>query len=267
MVDFISTYFINPIITGEGYNTINTITYAIVFLLAMYGSKLFFDKLKIEINEKWFKSIVLIAVVGGLLRAMEDWVVNNYGVLPTHFIFTTPGIYILLSLIVALVAYVDNETFNEKMGKLNKTLIGILGFFILAMMLTTSIHNVLNITGILIIVGILVKLVMDVMLKKELAKPVDMWVILGHTLDGVTTSAILTTIPGYFEQHVVTRSLLGINPWLFPVVKIAIAISVVYIINRYMDDEPEWANITRLFITIIGLGPGTRDMVRVLLGV
>lgn len=34
-----------------------------------------------------------------------------------------------------------------------------------------------------------------------------------------------------------------------------------------MDDEPEWANITRLFITIIGLGPGTRDMVRVLLGV
>ncbi len=268
MEDFIYTYFIKPIITGEGYNPVNTIAYAIGFLLAMFLTKKVFEKLEIEINEKWFNAIFLIAVVGGLLRAAEDWVTSRYGVLPTRFLFVTPGIYFLLAGIVLLVAYRERGEFYEKMEKVNKGLILVLGFAILSMMLTTGVYNIGQVLLIVVLAFSIGEGLFRLMKTKKLAQNGDRWLIIGQALDGFATAIALSMVPGYFEQHVVTNALISsTNPFVYPIVKIIIALLVVYMVNKWENENAKWSWILRLFVVIIGLGPGTRDTIRLLLGV
>ncbi len=268
MTDFIYNYFIKPIITGEGYNPVNTVVYAIGFLAAMYLTKIVFNKLKVDIDENWFNGVFAIAFVGGIIRALEDWVVRNYGILPTHFLTVTPGIYIVLSAVVLAALWRDREHFPETIRRLNIRLILLLSFVVLAAILTTGIHNTIYVIIILISAGITGELVFQAMNRLGVAKPADRWLILGQALDGFATAIALAMVPGYFEQHVVTNALISkFGPFAYPIVKLTIAVVVVYLINTQMNDEREWSWILRLFITIIGLGPGTRDTLRLLMGV
>ncbi len=268
MSDIIYKYFIKPIITGEGYNPVNTTVYAIGFLVAIYLTKIVFEKLEIEINEKWFKSIFLISIVGGFLRAIEDWITANYGINYSRFLFVTPGIYFVLAGIILLGAWMSRENAYIGLEKLNKSLIGILAFIILAMLITTGIYNVEYVVAILVLAGFLGYFITEALKRYGLARKEDFWIVFGHSLDGSATSIALSCIPGYFEQHVVTNALISsTNPFVYLGVKVVLAILAVVLINKYMSDEREWAWILRLFITVIGLGPGTRDTVRILMGV
>ena len=268
MHDFIYRYFIKPIITGEGYNIFNTLVYAVGFLLAIYITKLFFNKTKVAINKTWFRSLVLISVVGGLMRASEDWINANYGFMPIRFLLVTPGIYFLLAGIVIFGVLIARERAYSDMDKLNKSLILILGIIILAMGLTTGFHNIIQFIEILALAGTLGYVVTELLKRYNLAQDEDIWIIGGHSLDGSATAIALSSIPGYFEQHVVTGAIISsTNPFMYLAIKITVAAIAVALIKKYMSDEKEWAWIVRLFLVIIGLGPGTRDATRILLGV
>ena len=267
MSGIIEQYIIKPIFTGQGYNPVNTTLYAIGFLLAIYLAKFVFNRSNVKIDKKWFDSIVLISFIGGMIRAIEDWVVEHYGILPTHILAVTPGIYFTLASIVLVVLWVNRKGFYELMRKTNERLILIIGFTILGILLTTGIHNlpyVCLIVGSALLVGYPVWWIMN---KLGWANKEDIWIIVGQSLDGFATMIALSMVPGYFEEHVVTNSLIkhfGIQ--MYPVVKITIAILAVALI-RVISDEKDWPWILRLFIAIIGLGPGTRDTLRLLMGV
>ncbi len=267
MPSIIEQYIVKPIFTGQGYNPVNTTLYAIGFLLAIYLAKFVFNRANIEINKKWFDSIVFISFIGGMIRAIEDWVVEHYGILPTHILAVTPGIYFTLASIVLVVLWVGRDRFYELMKKTNERLILIIGFTILAILLTTGIHNILYvclIVGLAIAVGYSVWWIMN---RLGWANREDIWVIVGQSLDGFATMIALSMVPGYFEQHVVTNVLIkhfGVQ--VYPVVKITIAVLAIALI-KVVSDEKDWPWILRLFIAIIGLGPGTRDTLRLLMGV
>ena len=93
--------------------------------------------------------------------------------------------------------------------------------------------------------------------------------IAGYMLDAAATSYGIDLHPlGYIEQHVVGGSLIaatGTGFVMFPL-KLAVLFPGIWILQRYRDEGPAilWHLIVLAMITV-GLAPGIRDMVRMVL--
>ncbi|MEF8774881.1 MAG: DUF63 family protein [Haloarculaceae archaeon] len=112
-------------------------------------------------------------------------------------------------------------------------------------------------------------------------------VIWGHAIDGVANVLAsdwtwLFGLPAYGSKHPVDRILADIvttfqpasvtaaigDSWLFLVVKIVVAVVIVSLFDEtFMDDSPRYAIMLLGAILAVGLGPGTRDMLRVAFGI
>lgn len=95
-------------------------------------------------------------------------------------------------------------------------------------------------------------------------------VLVGHALDGVST-AIGVDVLGFGEQTPLSRLVLeaagalstaetiGVG-WLFVLVKLGVAVAVVWLLADYVRDEPPEGNALMLLVTAVGLGPGTHNL-------
>ena len=112
-------------------------------------------------------------------------------------------------------------------------------------------------------------------------------VVWGHTLDGVANVLSLDWGPqlvgvSYGSKHVINEATVRytsmIQPewlsetigtaWPFLFIKLFAAIVVVWIFNREIFEEsPRYAYLLLIAILAVGLGPGTRDMLRATLGI
>jgi uncharacterized membrane protein len=81
----------------EAYNSVNTITYAIIVIIALYWIYKLFKKFQIEMDFKFFLAIIPFIIVGGISRALED---AELFYTPTVYLFIAPIIYIFLGLLV-----------------------------------------------------------------------------------------------------------------------------------------------------------------------
>ena len=114
-------------------------------------------------------------------------------------------------------------------------------------------------------------------------------VIWGHGIDGVAnvlasdwTAAFGIPGEGYSAKHVVNRIIIDVtnavqpawltdvigDSWTFLVVKLVVAVGIVAVFDRqFIEDSPRYAIMLLVAIVAVGLGPGTRDMIRVALGI
>lgn len=95
-------------------------------------------------------------------------------------------------------------------------------------------------------------------------------VLLGHTLDGVSTG--LGTTLGFAEQTPLSRVLIeaggavGTVPllgsaWLFVLVKVALATAIVVYVGEYVVADPERGYLLLGGVAAVGLGPGVHNLV------
>jgi uncharacterized membrane protein len=114
-------------------------------------------------------------------------------------------------------------------------------------------------------------------------------VIWGHAIDGVAnviasdwTGAFGIPGSGYSAKHVVNRIIIDItnavqpagltdvigDSWTFLAVKLVVAVLIVSVFDRqFFEESPRYAVMLLMAILAVGLGPGTRDMIRVTLGI
>ena len=114
-------------------------------------------------------------------------------------------------------------------------------------------------------------------------------VIWGHAIDGVAnviasdwTGAFGIPGEGYSAKHVVNRIIIDVtnaiqpagltnvigDSWTFLAVKLVVAIAIVSVFDKqFFDESPRYAVMLLMAILAVGLGPGTRDMIRVTLGI
>ncbi len=112
-------------------------------------------------------------------------------------------------------------------------------------------------------------------------------VIWAHSIDGVAN--VLASdwtwvfgLSGYGSKHPIDRILSGIvtsvqpaeltamvgDSWLFLVVKVVVALFIVSLFDdRFIEESPRYSVMLLGAVVAIGLGPGTRDMIRVTLGI
>ena len=101
---------------------------------------------------------------------------------------------------------------------------------------------------------------------KAILTPVNQLILGAHFLDASATFISLSLF-GYFEQHVVPRFFIGFfGPVSMFFLKIIVVIPVLYIIDRHTEDR-NFRNFLKIVVLILGLAPGLRDTIRLLVGV
>lgn len=273
---FIYKYYIDPIIYDTGYNPVNTVTWAIILGLCLFGVLKLLDKLNVKADWDFVKAIIPYIIAGSTLRVFEDAELFNP---PLQYLFITPPIYILMFLITVLLLVLSiilQKTGYVKDWKKTFGAAGVVWVFVnLAILLSNeSITNIKALVIIPILGAALVALVYLVARRtgySMFTTHVNITILLAHMLDASSTFFGVDVL-GYYEKHVVPSFLIdltGTASIMFPL-KLMIFIPVIYILDTQFDDDDEsrrLKDLVKLTIIVLGLAPATRNTVRMVLGI
>ena len=296
MADFVQTYFIDPIVYNTGYNAINTAVYAVALILAVFLTYKMLKLMKIKIDRNFLFGIVPFVVLGGIMRSWEDLLeaagatqslansilgnfilIDVYGI-ARNLLLITPVIYITIFAIalVSLIIAKAIETYGKVDYYKSWFTIGIILDIIFLSQLRLSVifalYAVLFFTLLWIFAILLTK---EISIKKNIKKLSQLFtnentfLINVHMFDATTTFVALTYFP-YFEQHVLPGFLISI---FGPVVMYALKLVVVSVVLYYFDKElskpqdMEKRTFLKIIVLILGLGPGLRNFLRMIMGV
>lgn len=234
--EFIQRYFLRPIETGEGYNIYNTIAYTLLFLAFLIFLPKLFKRFGFRFKKEHFIELLPLLPSAGIVRALVDHLI-----LARSWIFITPGIYFLFFFIAVLVLIL------RKRGKILS-----LSVFFLPLLFALPRLNFLRFFPVLLI-SLALSLMLAHFLKLELLASIALF---SHTLDAIS-SAFAVEFFGFEEQHVLARSLLSLfnSFWPISAIKIFLALLIIMLIKNL--EESDWYLFA---ITVLGLGPGTRNL-------
>ena len=86
-----------------------------------------------------------------------------------------------------------------------------------------------------------------------------------HLFDATATFVSMQYF-GYFEQHVLPRTIIELTgtPFSFVIVKLIVVVFVLRIFDKYSDDK-EFTNYLKIMIGLLGFITGLRDLLRLVL--
>lgn len=264
--DFVYTYFINPIFTGEGYNIYNTVAYAFFLILGLYFVKGLMTKLGIKFDKEFFWALVPFVFFGGALRALSD-LYAHLGYAKT-FLLITPGIYfVIFFLALGTLLITKKLTKNYKKATMEAGILYALAA--LGLVLYRGYTSASNWEWLGIIVGgaiALTVLVYFVLKLMDRHTKENTLIGFGQMLDATATSISIAYL-GYFEQHVVSSAVINLgSPFFFVPLKFAVAIGAIWTIEKYAESK-QWEWLLKFVVLVLGAGPGTRDLLRAFMGV
>lgn len=280
MENFIFQYYIKPILSYEGYNMVNTITYAIIALVALFVIYKLFRRHNIQVNEGFIYAVIPFVLLGSTVRVITDSIDNGkfLPITPIHklvldshiydygFLTSSPGIYVVIGLafllLVSLLAGGNNK--NQK----------ILMYIGLALWLPNFLLLV-PFMGNFAFAGaiVLLALVPGAICWKLFGNRIYALMVGAQALDGGATFLILDfgeRFLGlrYFEQHVISNGLCGLfgTCATFYIAKIAISGAAAYLLSNEKEASSDEKYFIALVIIIMGLAPGLRDILRMMVG-
>lgn len=266
---FIETYYVRPIQEASGYNIVNTVTYALLFIVFITLIKCALERLKIKTDRKFFIAMLPVILTGGVVRSLED-----VQVLPRTIWTVTPGIYIIifaitfLYILLAKLISSRGYEFNRLLLHLNS------GTLVLFCLFLKPVY-VPEFLFILFSTYALFLLVLELNTRYRLVSLDSIenkLMLFAHVLDGFASFFAIGIFPliagiSYFEQHVVGAFIMNtFGTWAFVPVKIIVALVAIHYIDKETDD-PYWAFVLKYFVVALGMGPGLRSALRLMMGV
>ncbi|MDR0912175.1 MAG: DUF63 family protein [Methanobrevibacter sp.] len=276
LIEFLEQYFFS------GYTLFNTIVYGLILIIFILILIKGFKKLKIIPSQLIFAVIPFI-LIGSLIRALVD---NSY--LPYSWFLITPGIYFIvgfLTIVSMLIGLfiekkIKNSAKIRNLAKKDKfykylydfdfrkimviiaiiVLVPIICLYLKEInitVLTQLISIWLILTFIFYLIGFKIKIYNNKM---------NLSIISAHLLDA-TTTFLAVDFYGYSEQHVLPNLIYShINSAIsiYPLKIIVISLAI-YTIDEYIDDETI-KGMLKLAIFILGLAPGLRNLLTMIIG-
>ena len=277
--DFIYKYYIDPIRYEQPYNTVETITYAIILIAAIYLIYRWFRQSEFSLDGKFVLATLPYVVFGGVLRVVQDTHMIQGDI---QFALVTPFIYVLIFVyafgILLLSRYLAKSGFCDNYLTIYSGA-GIFSVFVTVLVLVSwaSGHTRIDLyvlTAILLMASsasFAVWAFMRYVLSwKYMADPLYIALLFGQLLDASATSYGIDLHPGvrYIEQHVVGSQLIdwtGTALVMFPL-KLVVLFPAIYIMELYRKEaNPAFWNLVLLAMITVGFAPGIRDMVRMVL--
>ncbi|MDP3104522.1 MAG: DUF63 family protein [Candidatus Methanoperedens sp.] len=277
---YIYKYYISGIVNDASYNPVDTVTYAIVLGICLFGVLKLLVKLKVEIDTRFIIAVTPYILAGSSLRVLED---SGLFLPPLQYLFVTPVIYFVI--FAATISILSLTLVLERKGKIKDyhrvfcaagiawTLVNI------AILLSIGEVKHLGYAIAILTLGILstgaVYLVSRQFNFAILTDRINISILFAHLLDASSTYVGMDWL-GYYEKHVVPTFFIDLagnftdHPALvmFPL-KLLVFIPVFYLLDRGMEDEKDRKLIPlmKLVILVLGLSPAVRNTLRIMMGV
>jgi uncharacterized membrane protein len=277
--DFIYKYYIDPIRYEQPYNIVETVTYALFLIAAVYFIYRWFKKSEFPLDGPFVLATLPYVVFGGVLRVVQD---THMITSDLQFLIVTPFIYFVIFFYTFSILVLSH--FLERKGLCTSYIkvyagVGIFSVFCVALfLLAWGLTNtqidlfVLIIIPLMAVVAtLLIFACMKYILKWQyVTDPLYIALIFGQMLDASATSYGIDLHPSvqYIEQHVVGSALIE---WthtafvMFPL-KLVVLFPAIYIMEMYRKEaNPAFWHLILLAMIVVGLAPGVRDMTRMVL--
>ncbi|WP_456368816.1 DUF63 family protein [Geoglobus sp.] len=255
---FIREYFIDSIVYKEGYNPVNTATFALILIVAIYLIYRYLST-RVEFNLRFAIYTFPYILLGSSTRIIED---AGFVSPPVSYLLMTPFIYVLVFAVTftsLLVALRSDYRYYPIPGV-------VLSLSVLAFLFThLSVENWWVFPAALVIAATITSAYHAISRKIE-ADNFSKAVLFAQLIDG-STSFLGIQFLGYWELHVVPRyfiSLLG--PWVMIPLKLAVIIPILYILDREEEDR-NLAGFIKFVLFTLGFAPGIRNGLRMTFGV
>ncbi|MFA5745812.1 MAG: DUF63 family protein [archaeon] len=272
-MEHILQYFV-----GNGYNLINTTVYAVI----VFFSYFFFYKIlkkyfpEVKIDKYFICSVLAFVLLGASLRILEQnytsvWLVkSSWTPLELGFYFHTPGWLVLLS-----VVFLCSFFFSLWLDKLTKikyyTFLQGIGLLLSLPLLVYELFHTQHLfvlvctLSVIILIFFLVQFIANKLNGEILKSLENKLVILSQIVDfSATLSGIFFFGNLLYEQHPVSRAVIGSFPVFYPLVKLVFAFLFIWIVDKTIKDEEE-RSYTKLLIIILGFLTGLRDILTIAL--
>ncbi|WP_435066538.1 DUF63 family protein [Haloplanus sp. C73] len=288
-----------------GYTLVSEVGYVVVLLLALLGIVFLLRRLGIGSERGLFFALLPFVFFGGALRVVEDVTDAAAGAVigyPLNTLIISPIIYVTV-FAVTLVALLGSVALARR-GVVERYTRPLFGAGIAVLVPTLLFLLWSGVTGpgtlhlqvlIVILAGATVSAGATWWLIERYAPSVNAGtgqlgfvVIWGHGIDGVANVVGLDWMvalgagPNLVPKHPVNSAIVDItgatlppallavigDTWPFLLVKLVAATAVVWLFDEEIFEEsPQYAILLMVAILAVGLGPGTRDMLRATIGV
>lgn len=263
---FISEYYVDPIIYGDGYNVVNTLTYAIILGISLFAVLKLLAIFKIKIDERLIVATSPYIVFGASMRVLEDVQIFSP---PLSYMFITPLIYFTAFFITAGLLFgcilLERKGIIKDYAKpfFAAGLISIL--IIIAALATKDVNDwwwapiiifslAFTFTGVIYLIARYLKL-------GFLTIPLNVAILGAHMFDASSTFVAIDVVRGFVEKHVVPVFFINMTNTSFVMyaLKLAVFIPVIYIIEKYFKDDKDMYYILKFALLVLGFGPGIRN--------
>ena len=276
--EFLYKYYIDPIRYGQAYTLVDTLTYALILIAAVYIVYRGLQRYKIAVDDELVLATLPFVVLGGLLRVVEDtgMITSDF-----RFLLITPLIFFTVFVVAAIALFAGKLAENAGLVARYSRVYG--GVGIVACLLSTAALVWFGLTETTIALDVLAAI-----LALASVSSLALWALLvygakwdyasnilykllifGHMLDASATSYGIDIHPvHYVEQHVVGSNLIEATGTAFSMflLKIAVLIPAIYILEMYKKEgSPGLWHLILLAMIVVGMAPGIRDMVRMVL--
>ncbi|WP_292363982.1 MULTISPECIES: DUF63 family protein [unclassified Methanoculleus] len=276
--EFLYKYYIDPIRYGEAYTLVDTLTYALILIAAVYLVYRGLRRYKIAIDDELVLATLPFVVLGGLLRVVEDtgMITSDF-----RFLLITPLIFFVIFAVAGIALFAGKLA--ENAGLVSRYSRVYAGTGIAACLLATAALVWFGLTEATIALDVLTTILalasvtslalwafLVYVLKWDYASNIlYKLLIFGHMLDASATSYGIDIHPvRYVEQHVVGSALIDATGTAFSMflLKIAVIVPAVYVLEMYRrEGNPDLWHLILLAMIVVGMAPGIRDLVRMVL--
>ncbi|RCU47837.1 DUF63 family protein [Haloplanus salinus] len=290
-----------------GYTLVSEVGYVVILLVALSGLVFLLRALDLGTDRELFFSLLPFVFFGGALRVVEDVTDAAADPLigyPLNTLLISPVIYftvfgVTLAAVVASAALADRNVVGDYtrplLGSGVAVLVATLFFLLWSAVAPDGPGTFYPQVIVVILVGSTASAVGTWWLIERVAPAVNAGtgrmgfvVVWGHAVDGVANVVGLDWMvalgagPNLVPKHPVNRGIVEItgatlpadvlavtgDTWPFLIVKLVAATVVVWLFDEQIFDEnPRYAILLMIAILAVGLGPGTRDMLRATFGV
>ncbi len=273
---FINDYYLEPLLSHEGYNVVNTLTYAIIAIAAVYLLYRYL-KTKIAFDRSFVCGVLSFVLLGSTVRVVTDAIGSGVfkPVTPVHalvlnshiydygFLTASPGIY----LVTAALLFVSMAVLYRMKRMEWLMYVGLVLWLPHFLLLVPFMQYALYAVPVMLLAAVPAAIAYLYFRDSVLAG-----IVAGHALDGAATFFVIdvfSRISGiqYFEQHVVASGIgtIGRTYFAFYLVKIAVSFAAAYFVMKEDMDAGDKRYIA-LVLMIMGFAPGIRDVLRMMVG-
>ncbi len=275
---FINTYYLDPIRGDEGYNLVNTFTWAVVLGICIFGVFRLLKKLEVKITPKFILSLLPFVLAGSSLRVIEDSPSDIFHP-PFSYLLITPNIYFLVFGITIVCLWLSIRLQKAGLVKDYHQAFACFGltWFLLNLGTLLYLEDIVvpYVPAFVLVAGTGLTFTFYMVARhfksSIFTDPLNISILLVHMLDASSTYIGIDKL-GYYEKHVLPSYLIKLTDTalvMYPL-KIIIFVGVLYALDTQFEKDEESNNLKMLIkmvILILGLSPATRNTIRMMLGI